>query len=140
DTDAAFRNARYTVKQKMVSQRLMGTPMETRAVLAEYKLGSETLTLWSSTQIPHLLKPNLSGLLGIPENNVRVIAPEVGGGFGVKAEIYPEEILCVLASRRLGRPVKWVETRSENFQVTVQGRGQVAEYELAADADGKVTG
>jgi carbon-monoxide dehydrogenase large subunit len=140
ETDAAFRTAAATVKQKMISQRLMGTPLETRAVLADFRPGANQLTLWSSTQIPHLLKPNLAGLLGLPETDVRVIAPEVGGGFGVKAEIYPEELLCCLASRQLGRPVKWVETRSENFQATVQGRGQVAEYELAADSNGKVLG
>lgn len=139
DSDAAFQNAAVTVKQKMISQRLMGVPMETRAVLADYRPGAESLTFWSSTQIPHLLKPNLAALIGLPENQVRVIAPEVGGGFGVKAEIYPEEILSILASKQLGQPVKWVETRSENFQVTVQGRGQEAEYELAADANGKVT-
>ena len=140
DTDEAFRDAAVTVKQKMISQRLMGTPIEPRAVLADHRPGAETLTLWTSTQIPHLLKPNIAALFGMPENNVRVIAPEVGGGFGVKAEIYPEEVLCIIASRRLGRPVKWAESRSENFQATVQGRGQVAEYELTADRDGRVLG
>ena len=140
DPEAAFRDAAVVVRQKMLSQRLMGTPLETRAVVAQYTPGDEKLTLWSSTQIPHLLKPNIAALLGLPENHMRVIAPEVGGGFGVKAEVYAEELLCAIASRRLGRPVKWVETRSENFQNTVQGRGQIAEYEVAADRGGKITG
>ncbi|MGH2585786.1 MAG: glyceraldehyde dehydrogenase subunit alpha, partial [Dehalococcoidia bacterium] len=140
DIEQAFKDAAVVVKQKMASQRLMGTPLETRAVVAEYRPGQEELTLWSSTQIPHLLKVNLAVLLGMPENHVRVIAPEVGGGFGVKLDVYAEELLCAIAARQLGRPVKWVETRSENFQATVQGRGQLAEYEVAADADGRITG
>jgi len=140
DVERAFKDAAVVVKQKMVSQRLMGTPLETRAVLAQYQPGQEQLTLWTSTQIPHLVKPNVAALLNIPENHVRVVAPEVGGGFGVKLEVYAEELLCSVASRQLGRPVKWIETRSENFQATVQGRGQVAEYELAADRSGKVLG
>jgi carbon-monoxide dehydrogenase large subunit len=140
DAEQAIANAPVRVKQKMVSQRLVGVPMETRAVLADYKPGQEHLTVWTSTQIPHLLRTNFSALLGIPEQNIRVVAPEVGGGFGVKLELYAEEVLAILASKRLGRPVKWIETRSESFQTTTQGRGQVAEYELAADRDGKILG
>ncbi len=140
DNDAAFANPDVVIKQRMESQRLMGTPLETRAVLADFQQGENQLTLWSSTQIPHLLKPNLSGLLGIPENFIRVIAPEVGGGFGVKAEIYTEEALCAAAARLTGQPVKFVETRQENFQATVQGRGQVGFYDVAATKEGKVTG
>ena len=140
DVDAAFAAAAVVVKQKMYSQRLAGVSLETRAYCADYKPGQDHLTLWSSTQIPHLLKPNIAGLLGMPESQVRVIAPEVGGGFGVKADVYPEEVLVSVASRKLGRPVKWVETRSEHLTVTVQGRGQVGEYEVAADANGKVLG
>lgn len=140
DVDAAFRDAAVVIKQKMKSQRLMGVPMETRAVLADYRPGVESLTFWTSTQTPHLHKTFLALLTGIPEDQVRVIAPEVGGGFGVKVDFYAEEILSILASRALGRAVKWIETRSENFQVTVQGRGQVAEYEVAASREGKVLG
>jgi len=139
DVDDAFAKADVKISQRMVSQRLMGTPLETRAILADWQPGEEQLTLWSSTQIPHLLKPNIAGLLGIPEHHVRVIAPEVGGGFGVKAEIYGEEALCAALSRMLERPVKYVETRSENFQATVQGRGQVGYYDIAATKEGKVT-
>ncbi len=138
DSEQAFANAAVTVKQRMISQRLMGVPMETRAVLADYRKGADTVTLWTSTQTPHLHKAFLAQLTGISEDRVRVIAPEVGGGFGVKIDFYAEEILSIVVSRMIGRPVKWIESRSENFQVTVQGRGQVAEYEVAADANGKV--
>ncbi|HLZ71939.1 MAG TPA: molybdopterin cofactor-binding domain-containing protein [Dehalococcoidia bacterium] len=140
EVDEAFANAGVVVKQRMESQRLQGVPLETRAILADYQPGEDHLTLWSSTQAPHLLKPIIGGLLGMPENHVRVVAPEVGGGFGVKADLYPEEVLCCVLSRRLGQPVKYVETRSENFQATVHGRGQLGEYEIAATRDGKVTG
>jgi aerobic carbon-monoxide dehydrogenase large subunit len=140
DVDAAFANAPVKVSQKMLSQRLMAVPLEGRAILADYRPGPETLTVWYSTQVPHLSKTNFSALLGIPEQNVRVIAPEVGGGFGAKLELYAEDVLAILASRQLGRPVKWSDTRSENLQAMTQGRGQVAEYELAADNDGKILG
>ncbi|MGD9894497.1 MAG: glyceraldehyde dehydrogenase subunit alpha [Dehalococcoidia bacterium] len=140
DIDAAFANAPVRVTQKMVSQRLMAVPMEGRAILADYTPGAETLTVWYSTQIPHLSKANFSALIGIPEQNIRVVAPEVGGGFGAKLELYAEDVMTILASKQLGRPVKWTETRSENFQNMTQGRGQVAEYEMAADRDGKILG
>jgi len=138
DVEQAFASAPVKIKQKMVEQRLMAVPMEPRGIIAEYRPGQETLTVWYSTQIPHLSKANFAALLGIPEQNVRVIAPEVGGGFGAKLELYAEDVLAILASRRLGRPVKWVESRAENFQNMTQGRGQVAEYELAADRDGRI--
>jgi carbon-monoxide dehydrogenase large subunit len=140
DVDAAFANAPVRIKQRMTSPRLFGVPLETRSVLSDYRPGQESLTVWASTQVPHLMRTNLAALLGLPEQNIRVVAPEVGGGFGVKAELYAEDVLTILASRQLGRPVKWIETRSENFQNTVQGRGQVAEYEMAADREGKVLG
>lgn len=140
DIEDALARAPVRITQKMLSQRLAGVPLEGRAVLADYRPGQESLTLWTSTQIPHLVRTNLSALMGIPEQNIRVVAPEVGGGFGVKLELYAEEVLAILASKQLGRPVKWIESRSENFQNTTQGRGQVAEYELAADRDGTILG
>ena len=140
DVDGALARAPVTIKQKMISQRLMGVPLEARAVLADYRPGQDMLTVWCATQVPHLMRANLAALLGLPEQMLRVIAPEVGGGFGVKAELYAEDVLVILASQRLGRPVKWIESRSENFQNTVQGRGQIAEYELGADRDGRVLG
>jgi carbon-monoxide dehydrogenase large subunit len=140
DVDDALARAPVKIKQKMMSQRLMGVPLEARAVLADYRQGQEALTIWCATQVPHLMRLNLAALLGLPEQMIRVIAPEVGGGFGVKAELYAEDVMVILASQRLGRPVKWIESRSENFQNTVQGRGQVAEYELGADRDGRILG
>ncbi|MHB8575733.1 MAG: xanthine dehydrogenase family protein molybdopterin-binding subunit [Dehalococcoidia bacterium] len=139
DVDDAFARADVVITQRMNSQRLMGFPLETRGVVADWQAGENHLTLWSSTQIPHLLKPNLAGLLGIPETSVRVIAPEVGGGFGVKADVYGEELLAAVLARKLGHPIKFIETRQENFQATVQGRGQFGDYEVAATKEGKVT-
>jgi carbon-monoxide dehydrogenase large subunit len=139
DVDDAFAKADVTVKQKMYSQRLMGFPLETRSIAAQWQEGEEHLTIWSSTQIPHLLKNLLAALLGLQETQIRAIAPEVGGGFGVKADVYPEELLCAILARRLGRPIKYVETRQENFQATVQGRGQVGDCELAASRDGTIS-
>ena len=139
-TDAAFRDADVTIKQWMVNHRLIPNPMEPRGVLANYDPGQETLTVWSSTQVPHLLKWLLSGLVRIPEHKVRVIAPEVGGGFGCKIDVYAEDILCSLASIHLGKPVKWIEERTENFMTTIHGRDIHAEIELAARSDGRLLG
>ncbi|HWO73437.1 MAG TPA: xanthine dehydrogenase family protein molybdopterin-binding subunit, partial [Dehalococcoidia bacterium] len=138
--DAAFRDADVTVRQWMVNSRLIPNPMEPRAALASFDPGDETLTVWSSTQAPHGLRGTLSSLVRVPEHKVRVIAPEVGGGFGAKIAAYPEEVLVSLASMRLGRPVKWVESRSENFLATTHGRDIQAEVELAARRDGRIIG
>ena len=137
-TDAAFRDADVTIKQWMVNHRLVPNAMEPRGVVAHFDPGLETLTLWSSTQVPHLLRSLLSGLVRVPEHKIRVIAPEVGGGFGSKIDVYPEDILVALASIHLRKPVKWIETRSENFQATIHGRDIHAEVELAARSDGKL--
>ena len=96
-------------------------------------------TLWSATQIPHILKITLSMTVGIPETKLRVIAPEVGGGFGSKLNVYAEEAIAVAVARRLGKPVKWIEERSENYVATIHGRGVLQEMELAATEEGKVT-
>jgi carbon-monoxide dehydrogenase large subunit len=121
--------------------------METRGCLADWRPGRAgdagdpgELTLWTSTQIPHGVKTKLSVLLGLPENKVRVIAPEVGGGFGNKVDVSPEEALTAIASMSTGRPVKWIETRSENFQAAMHGRGQIDIIEAAAKRDGRITG
>jgi aerobic carbon-monoxide dehydrogenase large subunit len=139
-TDAAFKDAEVVVKQFIFNQRLVPNAMEPRGCVAQYDPGAETLTVWSSTQIPHLLKTLLSGATGVPEQKVRVIAPEVGGGFGCKLNVYPEEILACLASIQLGRPVKWIEERTEAFMATIHGRDIHAEIELAARKDGKLLG
>jgi carbon-monoxide dehydrogenase large subunit len=144
DVEGAFAAADKVVKLKVVNQRLLPTAMETRGCLADWRPGrpgdTGELTFWTSTQVPHAVKTKLSALLGIEENKTRVIAPEVGGGFGNKIDVSPEETLTAIAAIRLGRPVKWSETRSENFQAAMHGRGQVDIIEAAAKSDGKITG
>ncbi len=138
--DRAFRDAYRIFKQRLVHQRLAPIAIEGRGVLARYLPGEEELTVWSSTQIPHLLKTQLSLMLRLPENRVRVIAPEVGGGFGSKLNVYAEEALVAYLSQRLNRPVKWIEERRENIQATIHGRGQVGEVEVAVKKDGTILG
>ncbi len=140
DIEAAFREAEITIKQRFLQQRLFPVAIETRGVVADYKPFGKTLTVWSATQIPHFLKLLLGVILGIPEHNIRVIALDVGGGFGSKIRIYPEEILAVAASRRLGRPVKWSGDRSEDLKATTHGRAQVWDVEAAAKKDGTMLG
>ncbi len=140
DIDAAFKKADRVVKQRMVSQRLAPIAMEGRAVLAEYLPGENRLTVWSSTQIPHLLKTQISVMVGLPETAVRVIAPEVGGGFGSKLNVYAEEGVVPWLSMQLGRPVKWAETRRENFLATIHGRDTLNDVELALKKDGTILG
>src|SRR4051794_25370349 len=140
DTDAAFRDAEVTVKQRITSQRLIPSAMEGRGVLAEWRQGEKSLTLHSSTQIPHLMRTMVAGIIGMPENLLRVITPEVGGGFGSKLNVYAEEALMAFIATRINKPVKWVESRRENFQCTIHGRGHVDYYELAAKRDGTMTG
>ena len=140
DIDDAFRRADRVVKQRIVHQRLTPMPIEPRAVVASYHAGEGTLTLWSSTQVPHLIRTLLPGMLGIAENKLRIVAPEVGGGFGAKLNVYAEEALCGHLAKRLGTPVKWVETRRENAASTIHGRDQTADYEVAVKNDGTILG
>jgi aerobic carbon-monoxide dehydrogenase large subunit len=140
DIDAAFAAADRTVKQRILHRRLAPIAMEPRGVLARYFPGEEELTVWSSTQIPHLLRTQLALMIGIPENKLRVITPEVGGGFGSKLNVYAEEALLGWISIQLGKPVKWIETRRENIQATIHGRGQVGDIEVAFKNDGTLTG
>jgi carbon-monoxide dehydrogenase large subunit len=140
DVDAAFRKADRVVKQRMLNQRLVPMAMEPRAVLAEYLPGENRLTVWSSTQIPHLLKTQMSVMVGLPETAVRVIAPEVGGGFGSKLNVYGEEGSVPWLSMKLGKPVKWAETRRENFTATIHGRDTINDVELALRKDGTILG
>src|SRR2546425_2327735 len=128
------------VKQRMVNQRLAPMPIETRGVVADYTKSDKKLTVWSSSQIPHLLRNILAGTVGLPQHQVRVIVPEVGGGFGCKLNVYPEELVTSFATMKLGRPVKWTEDRSENLAATIHGRAQVDYVEIAATKEGKVTG
>ena len=128
------------VKERIVNQRLAPVPIETRGVVAEYHKALKTLNIWSSSQIPHLLRNILAATVGLPQHQVRVIVPEVGGGFGCKLNVYPEEICAAFASMKTGHPVKWIEDRSENLAATIHGRDQVDYIEVAATKDGKITG
>ncbi len=140
DADAAFAQAEVVVTQRIESPRLAPNPMETRGVVAQYERGNGVLTVWTSTQMAHAVRDELVKLFNLPESRVRVVAPEVGGGFGCKAGLYVEDALAAWCSRRLGQPIKWIERRSEHFLATNHGRGQVAHISLAATRDGTVTG
>src|SRR6266852_2070552 len=140
DIDAALAASDHVIKQRMVHQRLAPIAMEPRGVLARYFPGEEELTVWSSTQIPHLLRTQLALMIGIPENKLRVITPEVGGGFGSKLNVYAEEALLGWISMQSGKPAKWIETRRENIQSTIHGRGQVGYVEIGCKNDGTLTG
>src|SRR5213595_2397341 len=140
DIEAALKSADKIVSQKMIHQRLAPIAMEGRGVLARYFPGEEELTVWSSTQIPHLLRTQLALMIGIPENKLRVITPEVGGGFGSKLNVYAEEALLGWISMQLGKPVKWIEGRRKNIQSTIHGRGQVGYVEIGCQNDGTITG
>jgi carbon-monoxide dehydrogenase large subunit len=138
DVEAAFRDAPVVLERNYRQQRLIPSPMEPRAVVAQW-IGDE-VTLWSATQIPHVLRFALSAFFAIPEQNIRVIAPDVGGGFGSKLQVTAEEVLGVLISRRVGKPVKWNEGRSEGNQTGHHGRDQWQRITIAADADGRIRG
>jgi carbon-monoxide dehydrogenase large subunit len=138
DVDAAFRDAPVVVERDYRQQRLIPCAMEPRAVVAQW-IGDE-VTLWSATQIPHVLRFALSAFFGIPEQNVRVIAPDVGGGFGSKLQVTAEEVLAVLASRKVGKPVKWNESRTEGNLTVHHGRDQWQRIKIAADQDGRIRG
>src|SRR6478752_3626527 len=137
DMEAGFAAADVIVERRIVNHRTVGAAIEPRGVLADYRAGSLTLT--SSTQVPHFLRLFLALQLGISEEKVRAIAPEVGGGFGSKLQIYGEEIALAWASRKLERPIKWIESRSEGMLATHHGRDQVAFVKIGATRDGKIT-
>ena len=137
-TDAAFRDAAHVARISLVNNRLVGNPMEPRAAIGEYDPGTGQYTLWTTSQFPHIVKV-LMGVfvLKIPQHKLRVIAPDVGGGFGVKQFHYSEEALVTWAASKLARPVKWVCDRSEGFVSDAHGRDHVSEAELALDENGK---
>src|SRR5256714_1375947 len=140
DIAAALANADHRIKQRVTNQSLAPVAMEPRGVLARSFPGEQELTIWSSTQIPHLMRTQVALMIGIPENRLRVITPEVGGGFGSKLNVYAEEALLGWISMQLGKPAKWIETRRENMQATIHGRGQVGEIEIGCREDGTITG
>jgi carbon-monoxide dehydrogenase large subunit len=131
-----MKQADVVVKQRILQQRLAPTPMETRGVLAEYSKPDQTMTIWMSSQNPHFIRLFLAGALGIPETRIRVISPDVGGGFGSKISPYSEDYLVPAAAKLSGRPVKWIETRTESIQTTTHGRGQYFDVEAGAKKDG----
>ena len=140
DTDAAFDAADVVVKERILHQRLIPNAMEPRSAVAQYTAASGELTLWSTTQNPHIARFLTSVVTGVAEHKIRVIAPEVGGGFGSKIPYYADEAIAVFCAMKTGRPVKWTATRSEGYQVTIHGRDHVEDVEMAADSSGKITG
>jgi aerobic carbon-monoxide dehydrogenase large subunit len=140
EPETAFATADRVIQGRFYVQRYTGMPLETRGVAAAWDGGREELTLWSSTQWPHTLRESLAVLLALPEHRIRVIAPDVGGGFGIKQDVYPEEIVLALVAMRLGRPVKWVETRREHLSTAVHAREQWHAVELALRNDGTILG
>ena len=140
-TDAAFAKAAHVAKLSLTNNRLIGNPMEPRAAVAEYNPGTGHYTLYSTSQFPHVVRWLMSALvLKIPEQKVRVVAPDVGGGFGVKQFLYGEEAIITWAAKKVGAPVKWVAERQEGFISDRQGRDHVTEAELALDENGKFLG
>ena len=136
----AFEEAAVRIEERYVQQRLIPAAMEPRGVCVVPQPFGGEYVVYSATQIPHILRTMLGLSAGVPEDRIRVVAPSVGGGFGSKLDVYAEELLCLALARRLRKPVRWSEERSEAAQATVHGRGQVQEIELAADADGRVKG
>jgi carbon-monoxide dehydrogenase large subunit len=138
--DKAFAAAEVVISQRMMNQRLVPNAMEPRGVVAHFEPGKGTMTIWSSTQNPHILRTMIAAMTGLGQDQVRAIAPEVGGGFGAKINIYGEEYVAAVVSKRLGIPVKWIEDRSEAFVATTHGRDILGYIDIAANRDGKVLG
>ncbi len=139
--EQAFAEAEHVVELELINQRLIPNAMEPRACVAQWDAANEEMTVWTTSQNPHPIRLLLSAFtLGIPENRLRVISPDVGGGFGSKIFHYPEEIITPWASRAVGRPVKWVASRSESMMTDSQGRDHVSEARMALDAEGTITG
>ncbi|MGH9038921.1 MAG: xanthine dehydrogenase family protein molybdopterin-binding subunit, partial [Acidimicrobiia bacterium] len=138
NVDGALAGAALVVRRTFTTNRQGAAPMEGRATLAEWDASAERLVVWTGTQVPHLTRHGLSEVLGLPEQRIRVVAPDVGGGFGQKAGLYPEDVAVCLLAQRLGRPVKWVETRTENLTAAAHARDH--HYDVAAgfDADGEL--
>ena len=139
-TDKAFARAAHITRVNLINNRLVVASLEPRGAVAAYDRGTGSYTLWSSNQGAHLIRQVVAGVLGIAEGALRVVTPDIGGGFGMKAFAYPEQALVLWAARRLGRPVHWTSTRSEAFMADTQGRDHVSEIELALDGEAKFLG
>ncbi len=140
DLDEAAAQADVVVKQRIVNQRLIPNAMEGRGVVADFNPGTNQLTLWTSSQIPHLVRLLIALETGHPEHQIRVIAPDVGGGFGSKLSLYAEELITAIVAKRLGHPVKWIEQRTENYLATIHGRDHISYVEIMGMRDGTITG
>jgi len=136
----ALGEAEVVVKQRLINQRLIPNPMEPRGCIAQYMPASEEYTVWMTSQTPHIMRLLMTAFVfGIPETKIRVIAPQVGGGFGTKIFLYPEYCLMVALAKKVGKPVKWMETRRENYVATTHGRDHVTDIEVGAKHDGSIT-
>jgi carbon-monoxide dehydrogenase large subunit len=140
DIEAAFRNADVIVKERFFNNRVAPTAIEPRGVVASLQPPDNEMVIWLATQAPHILKTNLSAIAGIPEHRTRLIAPDVGGSFGSKLNVYVEEALAVYLAKKTGLPVKWIETRRENLATTTHGRDQIDYVEIALKKDGTILG
>ena len=140
DIDAAFNGAPVVVRDRIIQQRLIPTAIEPRGAVAQFTSATGELTLWNTTQNPHIVRFIMSVVTGVPEDRLRVVAPEVGGGFGSKIAQIQGDFVTAFCAMMLGRPVKWIETRSENYLSTTHGRDHVQEVELAATKDGRILG
>jgi carbon-monoxide dehydrogenase large subunit len=140
-TDSALGEADVVIKQTIINQRLIPTAMEPRGCAAQYNPASDEYTVWMTSQAPHVMRLLMTAFVfGIPETKMRVISPQVGGGFGAKIYLYPEYVLMTALSKKIGRPVKWSETRRENYIATTHGRDHITDVEIGAKKDGTVTG
>ncbi len=141
DLDAAFSgDDTIVVRRRFIQQRLIPNAIEPRAVVVAPIAAAGEYTIYSSTQIPHILRVLFAVVTGVPEHKLRVVAPDVGGGFGSKLNIYPEEVLALVLAKRLGRPLKWTESRSEGYQSTIHGRDQIQDLEVSVTRDGRLKG
>ena len=139
DVEKAAADADVVVKQRIVNQRLIANPMEGRGVVADYNPGTNQITMWTSSQIPHLVRLLLSLVTGHPEHQLRVIVPDVGGAFGTKFHLHPEDVITTMVARQLGRPVKWIEGRQENYLATHHGRDHLSDAQITGNRDGTIT-
>ncbi len=140
DVDQAFAQADTTVRARFQMNRHCAAPMECRAILARQDAANDTLTVWTSTQMPHMVRTKIAEYIGYPEHKITVIGPDVGGGFGLKSHVFPEELVCALLARELGRPVKWIEDRRENLYGSYHAKDELCHVELALKKDGTILG
>ena len=138
DVEGAMASAPHRLKRRFYHHRYSGVPMECRGVLGVYDQRTDSMTIWSSTQVVHWLRREASGILDLPEGRVRVVAPDVGGGFGVKGHVYPEDLLIPFLARRVGRPVRWIEDRHEHLMCSTHSRDQTHELEVGFDGEGRI--